>query len=114
MKIIACRVGEEPKQIEIENTLEAMQEFVGGYIEVVSLGIRNLVLVCDDEGKLKEKLPNYELIRSSGNVDVIVGDFFICKAEGEDMTNCNGWQDFHSLTVECPILRRIKMLEDRA
>ena len=38
-------------------TLTEMQHYVGGYIETVSLG-SGKVLIVDEEGKLKGKLPN--------------------------------------------------------
>ena len=41
--------------IEIENTLEAFQREVGGYIEVHPFNGDGLVVVCDEEGKLKRK-----------------------------------------------------------
>lgn len=43
------------EQIVIENTLESFQEQVGGYIEVHPFNGDGLVVVCDEEGKLKRK-----------------------------------------------------------
>lgn len=54
-QILICikNPGEDPK-IEplFENTLEAFQKAVGGYIEAVTL-FRDLVLICNEEGRLK-------------------------------------------------------------
>jgi len=53
MKVVIARVGQEPKAIEIENTLEAMQALVGGYIEVVPWTIPEpFVIICNEEGAL--------------------------------------------------------------
>ena len=45
---------ELPKEIELDNTLEAMQNFVGGLIECITLSDTGsaVTLVCNDEGKL--------------------------------------------------------------
>ena len=47
--------GEEAQPVIIENTLQAFQNAVGGYIETVTLN-SDLVLICDEDGRLK-KLP---------------------------------------------------------
>lgn len=39
------------REIEIENTLEALQAEVGGYIETVTLGT-DAVIICNEEGRL--------------------------------------------------------------
>ena len=37
MKVIIKQPGKEPEVAEIENTLPALQQVVGGYIETVTL-----------------------------------------------------------------------------
>lgn len=49
IKIIAKRVGEDPVDETIEDSLEALQEFVGGYIEHVQIR-PGLGLICNEEG----------------------------------------------------------------
>ena len=49
MKAIYKKPGEAPKIIDIDNTLEALQEAVGGYIETVSL-CSDVCLICNGEG----------------------------------------------------------------
>lgn len=51
IKIILKKVGEEPRIAYIPNTLEAMQELVGGYIETVTLA-SDFIVVCNEEGRL--------------------------------------------------------------
>lgn len=71
------------KHVEFEkgNTLEKMQKLVGGYIECISLG-DDLVMVVDEEGKLKNKPINELATRIFSNnspyFDTIVGDAIIC------------------------------------
>lgn len=64
-------------------TLEELQSFVGGYIEIVPIGSTHL-LVIDEEGKLKGKPINEAATlhaRRNGCIapdDVIVGDALFC------------------------------------
>lgn len=84
MKAIIKEVGKEPKVIDIENTLEALQKAVGGYIEALSVG-GNVIMLCDEEGKLKGSKYNFDL----GN-DKIVGDVLFTKSDGgEEFTDLN-------------------------
>ena len=42
--------GEAPEERVIDNTLEALQDIVGGYIETVTLSA-DLVIICNEEGR---------------------------------------------------------------
>ena len=78
---------ELPEKIEIENTLEAKQLLVGGYIECVYLpNDESVVLICNEEGKIN----GMKLNRDIGH-DIIAGPFLIL---GDDYEN----GDFKSLT----------------
>jgi hypothetical protein len=64
-------------------TLKDLQEFVGGYIELVFLGAGR-VLVVNEEGKLEGLPPNVratEIIRAQGITDVIAGDALLCPSK---------------------------------
>ena len=50
MQAIRKKPGCEPELIDIDNTLAALQQEVGGYIETVS--IADVVIVCKEEGRL--------------------------------------------------------------
>lgn len=78
MKIYLCKQGERAEFTEAENELEALQNIVGGYIEVIPL-TSDLVLICNEEGKLKGLKPNRWITG-----DVIHGDFFICGTSGDE------------------------------
>lgn len=91
MKVLAYKVGQEPVVMEIENSLTALQEFVGGYIEVVSISHQDLkytyLLICNEEGKLYNLPPNRWLHDENGDaIDLLCGDFLICKAQEDDFT----------------------------
>ena len=70
-------VGEKPYTEVISNDLKTMQEIVGGYIEVYPIS-NSLLVICDEEGKLKGKSANRAIGR-----ELIVGNFFIV-GNGED------------------------------
>jgi hypothetical protein len=55
--------------------LDELQKFVGGYIEILSLGA--LVMVVNEEGKLNGLPVNLNATDIWGK-DVIVGDVLIC------------------------------------
>ena len=85
IRVIVCRPGKEAEIAEIEETLEAMQEIIGGaldeYMPFTSEDQRedDIVIVCDHDGTMK-KLPPCRAIRDEeGHVqDIIEGSFFIC------------------------------------
>ena len=84
IKVLYKRVGREPEVVEIENTLQAMQSLVGGFIEVIPYDYYELV--CNDEGKLQGLYPNVGF-----DYDIINGNFFIANDNYET-------GDFASLT----------------
>lgn len=86
IRILRKQVGKEPTIEVIDNTLEAKQKLVDGLIEVVPLD--DVLLVCNEEGKLENMLPNIAF-----DYDYIAGDCFFI---GDDYEN----GDFKSLTRE--------------
>ena len=71
---------------DIEPTLKEMQEFVGGYIEVVYLNKESMMII-DEEGKIKEKPVNKEATdiahenQAIFNTDYIAGDAMILSGD---------------------------------
>ena len=95
LRIVLKKVGEIPEIMNIENTLKAKQKLVGGLIEVVSV-TDNILLICNEEGKLENLFPNLVF-----DYDYIAGDCFFV---GDDYEN----GDFKSLTDEQ--IKEIKVL----
>ena len=68
IKVLALLPMELPKEIDLDNTLEAMQKFVGGLI------------VCNDEGKLLGLSLNRPLWDGA---DVLAGPGFLAGRDNE-------------------------------
>lgn len=100
LKILFKEVGKRPKVMEIDDTLEAKQKLVGGLIEVVHYK-DNMLLICNEEGKIFDMPPNLKFEN-----DYIAGDCFVI---GDDSKNCG----FKSLSIE-EIRTARKDLLDRA
>lgn len=68
----------------LPNTLEALQEAVGGYIEPVIIhgATADIVIICDEEGRLKGYEPNC-IIAGIG----FVGPIVIAGTCGEDFAD---------------------------
>ena len=60
MRVIKKEPGKFPEVVDIQNTLEALQEAVGGYIEVFPVAT-DLVILCDEEGRIDGKPFNCNL-----------------------------------------------------
>mgnify|MGYP003293114903 CR=1 FL=1 len=84
-KIIRVLVKEpykEPYLKEIEDTLENLQEIVGGYIECVEMpGMRNVDLYVNEEGKLDRQTGNFWLPEYE---DCVVGTCYMVGYEPEE------------------------------
>ena len=85
LRVVMVEPGKPAYETEIENTLKAEQEAVGGYIEVLPLDNKKL-LICNEEGKLNGMRGNRRIEN-----DVIAGPFFIVGEDGDE---------FRSLTDE--------------
>ena len=52
IRVIIKKPNSQPYMTVIENDLKKLQEIVGGYIETVTIA-EDLVVICNEEGKLK-------------------------------------------------------------
>lgn len=81
MRVVVKRPFESPEIVNIENTLEAYQSIVEGYIESVTLS-PDLMMICNEEGKLNNLTINFVL-----NHDPIVGTVLFTNYNEEDLTD---------------------------
>ena len=82
MKIYGNKAG-KVDVYEIENTLEAMQDFVGGYIEPLNLG-NNLIMMFDEEARFKGKQVTTILMTPIMTIE-IRGDYFVARQSGSEL-----------------------------
>lgn len=97
MKVIVCEPNKIARVEEIEQTLEAMQEIVGGYIEAVNSLPDSACIVCNEEGRLNEMPLNRGVYRFGDMVGAIYGTFFICGCSDEDFCSLTDEQAEHYL-----------------
>lgn len=83
LRIVAVRVASDPVIEELEDSLSAMQKFVGGYIEAVTVNTEKyphcITLWCNEMGKFECQANR--LLALGGEADVLHGDFFLCAVD---------------------------------
>ena len=77
--------GTTVTQVEIDNTLEALQAAVDGYIEAVTLIPGKAVMIVNEEGLLRGMAQNP--IASAVANTQIVGPAVVVGVDGEDFTD---------------------------
>ena len=89
MRILLIEPEKEPTVDEIDDTLEAMQKTVGGYIQAIYPFEDSVALVCGDEAKLQGLPLNRALYERGSRVpyDIIAGTFFVCGVGDENFTS---------------------------
>lgn len=81
MKVLRKQPHKGIEEIEIPNTLKALQAEVGGYIEVFPIAA-DACIICNEEGKLMGLEPNCKF-----GGEVFVGTILITGVDGEDFTD---------------------------
>ena len=91
MTVVACYPGKTAQVIEIDGSLESMQQFVGGYIEEICPFSDPVAIVCNEEGKINRMELNRALYTEDGTMfDIVAGPMFICSLGEEDFTSIQG------------------------
>ena len=78
VSVIIKEPGKAPRHVHISDSLKNLQATVGGYIEAVTLA-EDLVILCDEEGRLKGKERCCEI----SGVD-FCGTIVLIGADGEE------------------------------
>ena len=91
IQVVVVEPMKKPYKKIISNTLEAQQELVGGYIEIIRMGNTetggSIAITLNEEGKMIG-LPYNRRIIGRGGSDVFVGTFFITafNMQGDNIT----------------------------
>jgi hypothetical protein len=92
-KKIKCIVKRPDEQFGhmtwISDSLENLQKTVGGYIETVTLD-NGVVLICNEEARLRDMPYNFTLRRMWGVVTIqnaIFGTVIACGADGDEFAD---------------------------
>ena len=94
MRVLIVEPERRPEAREIEDSLKAMQEIVGGLIQSIYPFDEPVALICNDEGKMINLPMNRGLRDKNGQIyDIVSGTFFICGAPADS-------DHFTSLTPE--------------
>lgn len=84
MRILVIEPERRPEVREIDGSLEAMQEIVGGLLQALYPFEECVALVCNDEGKLMNLPANRGLRDGDGQMyDIICGTFLLCGAPAD-------------------------------
>lgn len=88
-----------PLKVETEDDLDSLKALVGGWLEPLYMWAPGLVLICDEEGRLKKDNEAHFLAatRSAGLV-AVRGDFFVCRHKGGKFVNVK--------TEDLPVIQR--------
>ena len=77
--------GRSITEIDIPNTLEALQAAVDGYIETLQLVPDQAVMIVNEEGLLKDLEVNTFASAIAGTM--IVGTALVCGVDGDEFTD---------------------------
>ena len=88
LRVLVVEPERTPYVKEIPHTLEALQQEVGGLIEVIYPYADLVGLVCNEEGKLLGLPLNRALIDENGKMrDIICGTFLVTGLGAEDLAS---------------------------
>ena len=90
VRVIIIEGGKKPYEMELENSLAAMQHCVGGLVESVYErgGPGQCALICNDEGKLLGLPWNRALTDDHGvPYDIVCGTFFVAGLKEDDFAS---------------------------
>ena len=79
MLVIRKDPGQPPELVEMENTLAALQQAVGGYIETVTFCV-DAAIICNEEGRLRGLPYNCDFLGIS-----FVGPILVVGIDGDEM-----------------------------
>ena len=97
MRVLIIKVCGDPEWREVEKDSKAMQEIVGGELEFIPTLIRDVVIVGDEEAKLKHKPFNFIT-----EAEYIAGEVFVAGMKGEELVDITNDQAQAFMAVYFP------------
>jgi len=92
ISVLVKRPGQNPRHVNVSDKIESLQKNVGGYVEMVPV-TRDMVILCDEEGRLKDKPYNCTI----GGID-FVGDIIMCGRDADGFADLPvEWKDLKKL-----------------
>lgn len=81
--------------IDVGSELEDLRSIIGGHLETVTFP-EDIILICDEEGKLKYQSPTLIIKDTNGTIyDVVVGVVLFVSFDGVD-----DWTDIQNHQIE--------------
>lgn len=88
IQVVLCEPGKNACITTINNTLESLQQIVGGYIEAVYPFDDSVAIICNEEGKINGMELNRTLRDENDKVyDILAGPFLIVGLGEEDFAS---------------------------
>ena len=81
------------EETTVLNKLNEIQKLVDGYIETVTIS-NEIILICDEEGRIKNK-------RSNPRLRDICGDFILCGVDGENFRSLTEKEKYILIKTIC-------------
>ncbi len=98
MVVIKKEVGKDPELEKVENSLEALQQAVGGYIETLTFST-DAVLVFDGEGKIKNRPVNVKLF-----CEELVGTILVVGVNGDEFSDLKDPENICRFLFNCDLV----------
>lgn len=104
ISVLLVEPNKYPKMIEIDDTLEAMQEVVGGDIEEYMPFEDEVAIICNEEGKVNGLTPNRAVYGDPQAVEMTFAEMRsrFCEAENEGKEHLSGYIVFTQDSFDKP------------
>ena len=104
LSVLLVEPNQYPKMVEIDDTLEAMQEVVGGDIEEYMPFEDEVAIICNEEGKVQGLPPNRAIYGEPEQVEMTFAEMRdrFCEAEKEGKEHLSGYIVFTSDSFDKP------------
>lgn len=104
IQVVLCEPGKPSCIIIIDNTLDSLQNAVGGSIQAIYPFDDPVAIICNEEGKINGMELNRALRDEDGRVyDILSGPFLVAGLGQEDFDSLgHEYQEKYRKLFECP------------